>query len=78
MNQMSPRLARAIEAAKSWPEDRQNAAAEVLEEMEAFGREPFQLTEEDRADLEQAMEEMRRGEYASDAEVEAMFRRHGL
>lgn len=78
MNQMSPRLARAIEVAESWPEDRQNAAAEVLEEMQAFGNEPFQLTAEDRADLEQAIEEMRRGEYASDADVEAMFRRHGL
>lgn len=78
MNQISKRLQRAIEDAKAWPLDRQDAAAEVLENMSKLTTEAYVLSDEERADLEQALEEARRGEFASDAEVTAMFSRHGL
>ena len=78
MTQISKRLEKAVEATKAWPLDRQEAAAEVLEQMNRLATAPYKLTEEERADLEEALAEARRGEFASDAEVAAMFARHGL
>jgi hypothetical protein len=78
MSEFSKRLLQAIEAAKAWPVDRQDAAAEVLEHMNRLATQPYKLTDEERADLEEALAEARRGEFASDAEVAAMFARHGL
>jgi hypothetical protein len=78
MNQISKRFEKAVEAAKAWPVDRQDAAAEVLEQMNRLATAPYKLTDEERADLERALAEAQRGEFASDAEVAAMFARHGL
>jgi hypothetical protein len=78
MNSISKRLEKALEAVRSWPPDRQDAAAEVLEHMDRLTTAPYELSPEDRADLEEALAEARRGEFASDAEVAAMFARHGL
>ncbi len=39
---------------------------------------PYELTEDERADVEEALAEAERGEFATDAEVAAMYRRHGL
>jgi len=39
---------------------------------------PYELTEDERADLEEALAEAERGEFASDEEVAAMYKRHGL
>jgi hypothetical protein len=78
MTELSKRLAKALEAAKAWPLDRQEAAADVLERMDQLATGPYKLSPEERADLEAALDEARRGEFASDAEVAAMFARHGL
>ncbi|NJO24277.1 MAG: hypothetical protein HC868_16885 [Sphingomonadales bacterium] len=78
MGQISKRLEKAVEAAKAWPLDRQEAAAEVLEHMHRLASTSYKLTDEERADLEEALAEARRGEFASDADVAAMFSRHGL
>ncbi len=78
MSEVSKRLEKAVEAAKAWPLDRQEAAAEVLEQMARLVTVPYKLSHEERADLEAALAEARRGEFASDAEVAAMFARHGL
>lgn len=48
------------------------------EPMNRLSEKPYQLSKEERVDLEQALEEARRGEFASDAEVTAMFDRHGI
>ncbi len=65
MNQLSPRLDRIIETLESWPRERQEAAADVLERMGALATSPYHLTSEERADLEEALAEARRGEFAS-------------
>jgi len=78
MNHISKRLQKALEAIQTWPADRQEAAAEVLEQMNRLATAPYELSQEERADLEEALAEARRGEFASDAEVAAMFARHGL
>ena len=78
MGQMSKRLEKALEAVKSWPTERQDAAAEILEQLDRLATAPYTLNDEERADLEEALAEARRGEFASDAEVAAVFARHGL
>jgi hypothetical protein len=78
MNQISKRLEMAVQAARAWPPDRQDEAAELLERMDVYLKAPYELSDEERADLEEALAEVRRGEIASDAEVAAMRRRHGL
>lgn len=59
---------------RSWPEWRQQEAVGLLLAIEA---EPvvYPLSEEERADLEEALAEMDRGEVASQQEVDAVFRR---
>jgi hypothetical protein len=78
MSSISKRLEKALEAVRMWPADRQDAAAEVLEHMNRLATAPYELSPDERADLEEALAEARRGEFASDAEVAAMFARHGL
>jgi hypothetical protein len=46
--------------------------------MHRLATAPYKLTDEERTDLEQALAEAQRGEFASDAEIAAMFARHGL
>ena len=75
---ISKRLETVLEAVKAWPLDRQEAAAEVLENMNRLATAGYKLSDDERADLEEALAEARRGEFASDAEVAAMFARHGL
>jgi hypothetical protein len=65
-----------LERVHSWPEARQEDAARILLAMEAQSAEPYVLSEEERADLEAALQEAERGEFATDAEVEAVFTRH--
>jgi len=38
----------------------------------------YELTEDERADIEEALAEAERGEFATDDEVAAMYKRHGL
>jgi hypothetical protein len=78
MGQISKRLQRVLEDVMSWPPERQDAAAEVLEHMQKLATEPYALSEDERADIEDALAEARRGEFASEAEVAAMFARHRL
>jgi hypothetical protein len=78
MSSISKRLEKALEAVRTWPSDRQDAAAEVLEHMNRLATAPYELSPEEREDLEEALAEARRGEFASDAEVAAMLARHGL
>lgn len=78
MCQVSKRLERVFEATKAWPLHQQEAAADVLERMDDLARKPYLLSADERADLEEALQEASRGEFASDAEVTAMFARHWL
>jgi hypothetical protein len=49
-------IAAVFERVKTWPEDRQEDAVAVLLQMEAANEE-FELTDEDRADLEEGLAE---------------------
>lgn len=58
----------------TWPEERQEDAARLLLAMEQEAAKPYQLDEEDAADLAAAEEEIRRGEPpVPDEEIRAFF-----
>ena len=63
-----------LERVKAWPKDRQEEAVNVLLAIEA---EPdvYVLTDEERADIEAGIAEADRGEFASDEEMAAFFKR---
>jgi hypothetical protein len=72
----SKRLEKVLQAVQSWPVERQEAAAVVLEQIGRLASTEYNLSDEERMDLEEALAEAHRGEFASDAEVAAMFERY--
>jgi len=76
MNQVSKHLQKALEAAKAWPPQRQEAAADLLEQLDRLESEPYELSAEERANIEEALDEVRGGELATDEEVAAVFARY--
>jgi hypothetical protein len=59
---------------RAWPEWRQREAVELLSAIEAEA-EVYSLSSDERADLDEALAEMDRGEVATQVEVEAVFRK---
>ena len=64
-----------LERVRNWPPERQQDAARVLLAMEAEDAGTYRLSPEERADLQSALEEVARGEFAPDEEVAAVFNR---
>ena len=64
-----------LERVRRWPPERQEDAARVLLAMEAEDAGTYRLSPEERADLQSALEEVARGEFAPDEEVAAVFNR---
>jgi predicted transcriptional regulator len=65
-----------FERVRTWSMERQEEAAAMLLVLEEQGTEPYELTEEERADIEAALEEVERGDLATDDEVQAVFNRY--
>jgi hypothetical protein len=51
MTGMTTKLKEVVERVQTWPEERQEDAAKVLLEMEAQGASPYQLTDEQLAEV---------------------------
>jgi predicted transcriptional regulator len=64
-----------LERVRSWPPEQQDDAANVLLATEAEGTAPYELSEEERLDIEEGLAEGDRGEFATEEEVEAFFAR---
>jgi hypothetical protein len=75
---MNKRLERALELVKTWPEHRQEDAAYLLMAMQEHGTTPYVLDEDERQRLEHSLAQAARGEFATDEEVQAVRRKHGL
>ena len=69
-------LEKMIARIETWPKERQEDAVRILETMEAIGSSVYELSDEERADLTEALDEVRRGEVASDAHMAEFFNRH--
>jgi hypothetical protein len=76
MPQDTDSLDAVLERVHKWPAARQEDARLVLLAMEAGELGTYVLSDEERADIELALEEVTRGEFASDEEVTATFDRY--
>jgi hypothetical protein len=66
-------LERAIEKVKALSAERQQYAAEVLEQIAEAGGEVYRLTHEERRLVREGLAELEPGEAASEAEVREVF-----
>ena len=79
MGHMSKRLEAAVAKVAALTTDQQNLIAVEMDERARMLTGPAtKLTSDERAELEAELAAARRGELASDAEVAAMYAKHGL
>lgn len=76
---MTKLLDSALEAARNLPDEAQDDIARVILQL-AAGDEtsPHALSKEERAAISTSKEAAARGEFATDEEVAAVWRKHGL
>jgi len=72
---MTKLMEKALDAVRAWPADRQDEAAQLLLALDRLGPGPYQASPEELAAIDEAREQVERGERASPAEVEAAFAR---
>ena len=73
---MTKLMEKALDAVRAWPADRQDEAAKkLLLALDRLGPGPYQASPEELAAIDEALEQVERGERASPAEVEAAFAR---
>ena len=75
---ITTQLEKALQTVKNWPPDRQDDLAELIAEMQASTSEVYQLSAEEQADVERSLAQTEAGQFATDAEVAAFLKRHGL
>jgi hypothetical protein len=73
---MTKLLEQAVEKVQALPREMQDQAARMLLAYAGDEEPILALTPEEEADLIEAQAEMQRGEFASDAEVEAVFAKY--
>lgn len=79
MNQFTRQMQKALETVRTMrPEHQDLIALEMMGRAQMLAQPPMKLTPEERAELEAELAAARRGELASDAEVAAVFAKHGL
>lgn len=79
MGELSKNMQRALDAVRAMsPEHQDFLAAELMEHARLLALPPTRLSPEERAELEAGLAAARRGEFASEADVNAMYHRHGL
>jgi len=66
-------LEQAVEKVKKLSEERQEYAAAVLEQIAEAGDEIYSLTDEERRLVREGLDQLDRGDVATDAEVRAVF-----
>jgi hypothetical protein len=72
---MNKVLENLLDRVAALPKEAQEEVVRSVVEIEQRHRGVYHLDDEERADILQALEEMRRGEVASDDEAAALFRR---
>ncbi len=75
---MTKLLEKAIDKVRNLPEMEQDAMAIIILDAIEAGAQPAPLDEATIAALEEGLSQARRGEFASDEEVAALWKRHGL
>ena len=72
---MTRLMEKALEAVRAWPKDRQDEAAELLLALDQLGPAPYRASAEELRAIDEALEQVGRGERATVDEVEDAFAR---
>jgi predicted transcriptional regulator len=73
---MSPATRTLLERVQSWPIEDQEELAAVAREIESRRCGIYNLSEDERRAVRAGMEEARRGDFASDEEMEEFYQLH--
>jgi hypothetical protein len=63
---------------RTWPQERQAYAAEILMLLEAQDKSPVLVSDEEWEAIQEGNAQAERGEFVSDEEMAAFYKRHGL
>jgi predicted transcriptional regulator len=74
---MNAKLQNLFERIAALPDELLDEIARSIDEIERWRGDVFRLTEEERAAVRKGMEAARRGEFVTDEELAAFYRRHG-
>jgi predicted transcriptional regulator len=67
-----------LESVRSWPEQDQEELAELAREIEARRSGLYVMSDEERAAVQEGLEQARRGEFVSDDEMDAFWKKYGV
>jgi predicted transcriptional regulator len=73
---MSPGTKTLLEQVLSWPEEDQEELAFVAREIESRRTGVYRLSDDERTAVRAGMDEARRGDFASDEEIDEFYRLH--
>jgi predicted transcriptional regulator len=73
---MNAKLKDIMERVGDWPEEAQEQALELLLALEQEYAEPYELSDEDMAAIDRGLEDARQGRFATDEQIEALFKRY--
>jgi hypothetical protein len=75
---MNKKLETLLELVSAWPEAAQDELVKSIAEIEARHGGVYRLSEDEKAAIEQALAAIDRGDIATDEEMAALFKRHGV
>jgi predicted transcriptional regulator len=67
-----------LESVRSWPEQDQEELAELAREIEARRTGVYFMNDEERAAVREGLDQARRGEFVSDDEMDALWKKYGV
>ena len=73
---MSPKRQDLLERVAALPEELLGEVTETVDDIVRWHEDIYRLSDDERAAVRKGMEAARRGEFVSDAELEAFYRRH--
>jgi hypothetical protein len=73
---MSPKTKALLEQVQSWPEADQEELADVAREIQSRRSGVYQLSDDERVAVRAGIDAARRGDFAADDEIEALYRLH--
>jgi predicted transcriptional regulator len=73
---MSPGTKTLLERVQSWPKEDQEELADVAREIESRRTGIYRLSDEERTAVRAGMDEARRGDFATEDEIEEFYQLH--
>jgi hypothetical protein len=67
-----------LDRVRTWPEERQACAAEILMLLEAQNQSPEPLSDEEWEAIQEGNAQAERREFVSDEDMAAFYKQHGL